>query len=91
MPEEPATKSVIAFFDGQNLFHMAAEAFGHNYPNYDPKALSAKIAAENNWTLTGVRFYTGIPNSQQNHSGIIFGMQKSLIWGDKASRPTDGS
>lgn len=31
---EPQVKRTIAFFDGQNLFHAAKEAFGYPYPNY---------------------------------------------------------
>lgn len=28
MPVEPSTKRTVAFFDGQNLYHAAKEAFG---------------------------------------------------------------
>jgi uncharacterized LabA/DUF88 family protein len=55
-------KRAIAFFDGQNLFHAAVEAFNYKYPNYDPKALATKIALDENWELNEVRFYTGIPD-----------------------------
>ncbi len=38
MPYEPTVKRTIAYFDGQNLFWAAKEAFGHSYPNdYRPK------------------------------------------------------
>ena len=64
MLTEPTRKRVIAFFDGQNLFHAALEAFGYRYPNYDPKALATKIAAEHDdWALTDVYFYTGVPDA----------------------------
>jgi uncharacterized LabA/DUF88 family protein len=66
MRTEPTNKRVIAFFDGQNLFHTACEAFGYNYPNFDPKKLATAIAIEKGWTLTGVRFYTGIPAQTQD-------------------------
>ena len=39
MPSEPATKRAFAFFDGQNLFYAAKEAFGYPFPNYDPRLL----------------------------------------------------
>lgn len=35
MPHEPPAIRVVAFVDGQNLFHSAREAFGYTYPNYD--------------------------------------------------------
>ena len=35
MPGEPATKRVVAFFDGQNLFHAAKKAFDYRFPSYD--------------------------------------------------------
>lgn len=63
MPVEPTNKRVIAFFDGQNLFHNAYEAFGYNYPNFDAKALVMRIAAEHQWAIAGIRFYTGIADS----------------------------
>ena len=47
MPTEPARKRTIAFFDGQNLFYAAKEAFGHTYPNYDPLALAQAVEPEN--------------------------------------------
>jgi hypothetical protein len=31
MPTEPTPKRTIVFFDGQNLFHAAKEAFGYKY------------------------------------------------------------
>jgi len=50
------------FFDGQNLFHSAKEAFGYEYPNFDPMALAKLICANKGWGLSQVRFYTGIPD-----------------------------
>jgi uncharacterized LabA/DUF88 family protein len=66
MPEEPQSKRVVAFFDGQNLFHAALEAFGYTYPNYNPKALATAIAKEQNWQLSEVRFYTGVPDDKRD-------------------------
>ncbi|MBU4375872.1 MAG: NYN domain-containing protein [Candidatus Omnitrophica bacterium] len=63
---EPATKRVIAFIDGQGLFHAAKEAFGYPFPNYDIKKLCEKICSSNNWNLDEIRFYTGVPDEQDN-------------------------
>lgn len=58
----PATRRAAAFFDGQNLFHCAKEAFGYTYPNYDPAKLAYAICERYEWKCTSVRFYTGIPD-----------------------------
>ena len=61
MAREPERKRVVAFFDGQNLFHCAKRAFGYPTPNYDPAALAAFIVGRHpDWNLAEVRFYTGI-------------------------------
>ena len=62
MPIEPTTKMAIAFFDGQNLFRAAKEAFGYTYPNYDPIALANQICTDKKWQLKQTRFYTGVPD-----------------------------
>src|SRR5580658_7039543 len=62
-PAEPATKRVVTFIDGQNLFHSAKEAFGYHYPNFDPQKLSEAICASKGWDLQAVRFYTGVPDA----------------------------
>ncbi len=59
MPREPATKRVVAFVDGQNLFHAVREAFGYTYPNYDVLGLCGSICKRRDWKLTQARFYTG--------------------------------
>jgi uncharacterized LabA/DUF88 family protein len=66
MPTEPTTKRAVAFFDGQNLFHAAKQAFGYSVPNYDPKALASAVCAGKRWTLVEARFYTGIPDAMQD-------------------------
>jgi uncharacterized LabA/DUF88 family protein len=66
MPTEPATKRAIAFFDGQNLYRHAKDAFGHHHPNYDPLKLTDAICAMRGWKRHGVRFYTGIPDAQRD-------------------------
>ena len=61
MPAEPLEKRAVAFFDGQNLFNAAKEAFGYQFPNYDPICLAAALCKQCGWDLRQVRFYTGIP------------------------------
>ena len=60
MPTEPTPKRTIVFFDGQNLFHAANEAFGYKYPNFDPIALAKAVCQPRGWTIQEIRFYTGI-------------------------------
>jgi hypothetical protein len=62
----PPPKRAVVFFDGQNLFHAAEEAFGYDYPNYHPLLLSDRICAERGWRCQGVRFYTGVPKRTDN-------------------------
>ncbi len=59
-------KRVVAFVDGQNLFHAVKKTFGYIYPNYDVKSLSEKVCSSQGWELKEVRFYTGIPDLQDN-------------------------
>ena len=68
MPVEPATKRAVAFVDGQNLFYAVKFAFGYTYPNYDTPALAGAVSRTRGWTLAGVRFYTGIPDAQDDAS-----------------------
>ncbi|MFQ5546009.1 MAG: NYN domain-containing protein [Acidiferrobacterales bacterium] len=63
---EPATKRVVAFIDGQNLYHCAREAFGYSYPNYDVKALAQAVCGAESWQLVQTRFYTGVPHQADN-------------------------
>jgi uncharacterized LabA/DUF88 family protein len=59
---EPAIKRAVAFFDGQNLYHHARNAFGYHHPNYDIQKLSQCICNQENWNLVGIHFYTGVPD-----------------------------
>jgi uncharacterized LabA/DUF88 family protein len=59
---EPSVKRAMAFFDGQNLFYAAKEAFAYSYPNYDPQKLAGRICLTNNWQLQEIKFYTGLPD-----------------------------
>lgn len=64
--QEPALKRATAFFDGQNLFHAVKDAFGYQYPNYDVSALAEAVCKKQDWNLSQVQFYTGIPDSSDN-------------------------
>jgi uncharacterized LabA/DUF88 family protein len=66
VPAEPASKRVVAFLDGQNVFHAAKEAFGYRFPNYDPQRLAEAICLKHSWSLSEVRFYTGVPDAQDD-------------------------
>ena len=66
MPEEPEEKRAVSFFDGQNLFRHAKDAFGHHHPNYDPVKLAAAVCAAKGWTSVGVHFYTGVPEAERS-------------------------
>jgi len=91
MPSEPRTKTVIAFFDGQNLFHAVKKAFGYHYPNYYPKALAEEICKAKGWTLQQTRFYTGVPDQQDNPFWHYFWHRKLAVMGTRGihrlSRP----
>jgi uncharacterized LabA/DUF88 family protein len=62
MAVEPSIKNVMAFFDGQNLYRHAKDAFGYHHPNYDPVKLHKAICADRGWRSTLTRFYTGVPS-----------------------------
>lgn len=75
----PSPIRACAFFDGQNLFHSAKQAFGYAFPNYDPKALAQEICRAQGWALSESRFYTGVPdptdNAFWNHFWVAKGAQ----------------
>lgn len=105
MTKEPAIIRAVAFFDGQNLFHCAKQAFGYNFPNFDPAKLAASICAEKGWHLSGVRFYTGVPDASDkpfwNHFWTAKGAQmgrdgvyvftRPLVYRNKRIALPDGS
>ena len=64
--DEPKIKRAVAFFDGQNLYRHAKEAFGHHHPNYDPQKLVDAICKEKGWQEQGIRFYTGTPAASKS-------------------------
>ncbi len=82
MRTEPPIKRTVAFIDGQNLYHAARESFGHPYPNYDVLALSQAVCDRLGWQLSQVRFYTGVPDRQDdafwNHFWV--GKLRAMSW-----------
>jgi uncharacterized LabA/DUF88 family protein len=59
---EPINKRYFVFIDGQNLFHHAKEAFGYQFPNFDPYKLSERVCSNKNWMVSRIHFYTGVPS-----------------------------
>ncbi len=66
MPVEPTLKRVHAFFDGQNVFYAAKNAFGYTWPNHDPIRLGASICHSQGWELQKTYYYTGYPSGQDD-------------------------
>ncbi len=68
--------NVIVFFDGQNIYRSAKDAWHipydettrkYTWPCYDVRTLSEKLTIPNaNRCLTQIRFYTGVPSTTQN-------------------------
>ena len=83
MITEPGTKRAAVFFDGQNLFYGAKEAFGYSYPNYSPRALADTICADHGWTPTEVFFYTGIPSAAAGSRWNYFWTAKMAVMGTR--------
>jgi len=67
--------------DGQNLYHSAREAFGYPFPNYDVSALSKAICTGAGWELKQVRFYTGIPDRDDDAFWNYFWSGKLAVMG----------
>jgi len=61
-----APHRAIAFFDGQNLFAAARDAFGFTTPSYGVPRLAQAIALQRGWDLIETRFYTGTSNRQES-------------------------
>jgi len=78
---EPAIKRAVAFFDGQNLYRAAKEAFGYHYPNYDVQKLSRLVCKTYGWNLTQVRFYTGVPDKSDDSMWNRFWVGKLAVMG----------
>lgn len=78
---EPALKRAVAFIDGQNLFHHARSAFGYAYPNYDIRKLVDSVVKAQGWNLTGIHFYTGVPDAGDNPAWNRFWTNKLASMG----------
>ena len=78
-PQKPEIVRVHTFIDGQNLFLSAKECFDYKYPNFDPIALSEKIAnLLPNRRLEKVHFYTGIHDLRKDPFWHLFWNNKLL-------------
>lgn len=86
MRSEPSTKRTFVFVDGQNLFYATKKAFGYTFPNYDPKALAQKICEKQDWQLTEVFFYTGIPDPHDDAFWHTFWTRKLAVMGTRGIR-----
>jgi len=73
---EPSLKRTIAFFDGQNLFYAAKNAFGYSWPNFGPLKLAEAVCCNQGWRLTETRFYTGVPSPEDDAFWSHFWMAK---------------
>ncbi len=66
----------IVFVDGQNLYHLAKNAWApvppvsgspYGWPSYDVEKLAEALVAKTpGRTLKQIRFYTGVPNPSNN-------------------------
>lgn len=72
----------IVFFDGQNLYHLAKNAWAphpqvpgspYGYPSYDVEKLAATLVSRDPArVLNQIRFYTGVPDPA--------GGQREVFW-----------
>ncbi len=83
MPTEPTNKRLVAFVDGQALYHAAREAFGHVFPDYDVTKLAQAVADLKDWQLVKVYFYTGIPEKHENPFWHEFWAAKLAVMGTR--------
>jgi len=83
MPIEPESKRTVVFFDGQNLFHAAKEAFGYRYPNYDVGKLATLVCNQQGWQCIDVHFYTGVPEAGDNLFWNVFWNAKLAAMGTR--------
>jgi len=60
-------------------------SFGYKYPNYDPKALANIICHKQSWELIEVRFYTGVPDAQDDAFWNHFWTAKLAQMADRKS------
>jgi len=84
---EPSTKRTMVYIDGQNLFNAAKEAFGYPFPNYNVHDLAETVCEAHGWSLSGVRFYTGIPDPSIDPDRHHFWVAKLAVMGTRGVRP----
>ena len=78
---EPTHKRAAVFVDGQNLFHSVKDAFGYPYPNFEILLLAQAVCNTQGWDVVECRFYTGIPNSEDNPFWNSFWVKKTAQMG----------
>jgi uncharacterized LabA/DUF88 family protein len=83
VPPEPSIKRTFSFFDGQNLFHAAKDAFGYSFPNYAPWLLAKAVCDHEGFRLDKTFFYTGIPSRLDNPSWHEFWVKKLAVMGTR--------
>jgi hypothetical protein len=66
MAADSLVKNAMAFFDVQNLYRHAKDAFGHTHPNFDPIKLHRAVSDAHGWRPNLVRFYTGLPSVEES-------------------------
>lgn len=81
-----AKPRAFVFIDGQNLFHTARNAFGHNIPNYDPHLLARLVCDAHGLSLQAIHFYTGIHSVKQNAKWNDFWNKRFATFGRKGIR-----
>lgn len=81
MPIEPDIKRTVAYFDGQNFFRCAQEAFDLTHPSFDPIKLAYEICKEQSWSIEQVRFYTGMPDKVKDPLWHHFWTEKLRVIG----------
>ena len=81
--KDPSLKKAIVFIDGQNLFYAVKNAFGYEFPNYDVRLLAEKICLAQNWDLQQIRFYTGMPDINDDVFWHNFWTRKQALMGQK--------
>ena len=81
MVTEPALKRASVFFDGQNLFRHAKDAFGYSFPKYDIAKLARLVCDRNGWNLASAHFYTGVPAVEDDPSKHAFWTAKLAAMG----------
>lgn len=74
---------MIAFVDGQNLFHAAKEAFGYRWPNYDVGKLAGAVCNQQDWLCGRIHFYTGVPEPHDHPFWSQFWNAKLAVMGTR--------